>query len=70
MSTGAWHYLHGCHAYFTEGSDTFKHITKTPTKNQNFSKILFSCFHMKLEASKIYIKHFSINNIKGAEKFS
>ena len=68
--TWAWHKDHGCHALFSEGSATFKHVTKTLTKNQNFSKILFASFHMMQEASERYIKHFSICNIKGAEKFS
>jgi hypothetical protein len=70
MSSWAWHYLHGCHAHFTEGSATLNHVTKTLAKNQNFSKILFACFHVMPEASERYIKHFSICNIKGAEKFS
>ena len=65
-----WHYHHGCHAHFTEGSASFKHITRNPTKNQNFSKILFECFHLKPEASKRYMQHFSICNIKRSEKFS
>ena len=52
------------------GKTTFKHITRNPTKNQNFSKILFAFFQLKPEASKSYMKHFSICNIKGAEKFS
>ena len=65
-----WHKDHGCHALFSEGKGTFKHVTKNPTKNQNFSKILFASFHMMQEASERYRNHFSICNIKGAEKFS
>ena len=68
--TWGWHKDHGCHALFSEGSGTFKHVTKNPTKNQNFSKILFASFHMMQEASERYIKHFSTCNIKGAEKNS
>ena len=70
MIWGVWNYMHGCHAHFTEGSAAFRHFTRNLTKNQNFSKILFACFQVKPEASKWYIKHFSICNIKGAEKFS
>ena len=33
MSSWAWHCLHGCHAHFTEGNATLKHVTKIPTKN-------------------------------------
>ena len=43
---------------------------KLPTKNQNFSKILFACFHLKSEASKRYTEHISICSIKDSEKFS
>ena len=70
MTAWAWHYQYGCHAHFTTGSTTFKHVTKNPTKNQNFSKILFASFHMMQKASERYIKHFSTCNIKGAEKIS
>ena len=70
MIAWVWHLNYGCHAHFTEDNAVFKHVTKTPTKNQNFSKILFAYFHMKPEASKRYKKHFSICNIKGSEKFS
>ena len=70
MSLWAWHYLHSCHAHFTEGSATLKHGTKTVAKNQNFSKILFACFHMMPEASERYVyETFSICNIKEDEKF-
>ena len=70
MIVWAWHQQYGCHAHFTKGSAAFKHVTKIPTKNQNFSKIVFACFHMKSEASKSYIKHFPICDTKGSEKFS
>ena len=70
MVAWALHKDHGCYALFSEGSGTFKHVTKNPTKNQNFSKILFASFHMMQEASERYIKHFSTCNIKGAEKIS
>ena len=35
---------HGCHALFSEDIAIFKHVSKTPTKNQNFSKLLFASF--------------------------
>ena len=70
MVTWAWHKDHGCQALFSGGSGTFKHVTKNLTKNQNFSKILFASFQVKPEASKSYIQHFSICNIKGVENFS
>ena len=69
MSSWAWHYLHSCHAHFTDGSATLKHVTKTLAKNQNFSKILFACFHVMSEASERRQKHFSICPIKGIENF-
>ena len=70
MTAWAWHYQYGSHIHFTKGSVTFKHVTRNLTKNQNFSKILFAFFQVKPEASKSYIKHFSICNIKGVENFS
>jgi len=69
MATWAWDKHHGCHALFSKGSATLKHVTKTLTKNISFSKILFASFHMMQEASERYMKHFSICNIKGAENF-
>ena len=70
MITWAWHIRHGCHTIFSKDIATFKHFTKNTTNNQNFSKIVFASFHMMQEASERYMKHFSICNIKGAEKFS
>ena len=70
MTAWLWHYQYGCYAQFAKGSTTFKHVTRNLTKIQNFSKILFVCFNVKLEASKTCIKHFAICNIKGVENFS
>ena len=45
-------------------------IMKNLTKNQNSSKNLFACYHVKPEASKRCGKHLSICYIEGAGKFS